>query len=518
MSAQSVPIEAPTVRASWLKRWLVPSVPELLFLAILLWLIMFTVSGDSTGMGLLRDSQTGYHIRVGQYVLNHRAVPQTDFLSFTLPDQPFFAWEWLAGIGSAVLYEWGGLRLIVVASALVLALTILAMMRHMAARGANVILAVFLIHLAIGASSLHYLARPHIFTLLFLASAFWIFDRDRQRPTPWLWALIPLTALWANLHGGFFGMLVSAGILTGGSALEVMLGTDRRASFQRTLRWGALTVGCFVASLLNPYGITEHTHLIHFMRETWYLKLTEEYQPVNYLSAPGVYYGIVLIAGVATSIRLLWRLQFPFALLILAWAYASSKSMRHIPIYTMAALPWIAAELSTLWSHWTAGKSVRTIAGTLRKIADDYQVSMSRTTLFVPATALLFLLFSLGIPYPSDFPEAVYPVSLVNHHSDEISHAHVFTTDSWGHYLTYKYPEPYRIFIDGRTDFFGERFSHEYLNTMNGDAGWDETLRRYQVDMALIPPDLGLAGRLYHRTDWEVVERTDSAVLMRRKK
>jgi hypothetical protein len=511
-------ISRPFTGRDYLRRWIAPSIPEVLFLAVMLWLIAFTVTGDRTGMGLLRDSQTGYHIRVGEYVLKHGAVPERDFLSFTKPDEPFFAWEWLAAVASTWLYDLGGLRVIVVSCAVVLALSVLVMMRHMASRGANVLIAVFLIHLAIGASSIHYLARPHIFTLLFFAIAFWLFDRDRQQATAWIWALVPLAALWANLHGGFFGMLVSGGILAAGALGEALLRPAARGpSIRKAIRWGLVTAGCFLASLLNPYGFREHTHLVKFMRETWYLKLTEEYQPPHFLSAPGAYYGVLLGLGVLVAFRMLWRREISFALLILAWAYASSRSMRHIPIFAMATVPWIAAEFAQLWRRWIAGKGTKTLAGTLEKIAADYQISMNRTSFFVPAVSLIFLVFPLGIAYPKDFPDPLYPVSLVSRHAKEIERARVFTSDSWGHYLTFRFPEPYRIFIDGRTDFFGEVFSREYLNTMNGDPGWEETLRRYKVNMVLVPSDIGLAGRLRERQKqkWSLLEDTGSAALFR---
>jgi len=106
----------------------------------------------------------------------------------------------------------------------------------------------------------------------------------------------------------------------------------------------------------------------------------------------------------------------------------------------------------------------------------------------VPIAAALLLFFSFGIDYPRDFPEPMYPVSLVRRHADEIAQARVPTTDSWGHYLTFRYPPPFQIFIDGRCDFFGERFTNEYLSTLNGVPGWDDILRRYRVEMVLVPP------------------------------
>src|SRR5262249_43684408 len=157
-------------------------------------------------------------------------------------------------------------------------------------RGANVFVALFLMHLAIGASSIHYLARPHIFTLLFFALALWMVDRDSRKPTPWIWALVPITALWANLHGGFAGMLATLGILCGGALIEWIWTKDGQC-LRHAQRYGLLTALCFIASIANPYGIENHLHIVKFMSDKWYVHLTEEYQPPNFLSAAGAYYG-----------------------------------------------------------------------------------------------------------------------------------------------------------------------------------------------------------------------------------
>ena len=514
MSSQTAPlIASPTTARPRALCWLKPSPAELLFLAVVLWLIAFTAAGLD-GTGLLRDSQTGYHIRIGEYVLAHHSVPSRDFLSFTRPGEPWFAWEWLAGVGTALLYHSDGMRAIIVVSALILGLTVLVMVRHLVWRGANVFIAIFLLHLAIGASSIHYLARPHIFTLLFLAAAVWILDRDRKQPTAALWTLVPLTALWANLHGGFFGLLVSTGILAGGSFIEWLIDGSRRPEALRyAVRYAVLTAACFVASLANPYGILEHLHLVQFMRETWYLKLTEEYQPPRFLTPAGAYYGVLLAAGLLAAGRLLWRKQIASALLILAWAYASSRSMRHIPIYAIIVLPWMGDGLTAGWRRWTAGKSAKSLPGILEGISADFQPSLARSSLFVPVAAALLLFFSFGIDYPRDFPEPIYPVSLVTRHRDEIAQARVFTTDSWGHYLTFRYPPPFQIFIDGRCDCFGERFTNEDLNALNGVPGWDDTLRRYRVQMVLVPREAGLTVRLLHQPGWRMLESTGSAAL-----
>ena len=493
-------------------RFFKPTLADLLFLAVALWLIAFTVTGDTTGLGLLRDSQTGYHIRVGEYVLANHAVPHTDFLSFTKPGEPFFAWEWLSGVGAALLYDWGGLRAVVVFSVLVLALTILIMLRHLVERGANVFVALFLMHLAIGASSIHYLARPHIFTLLFFAYALWMVDRDSRERTRWIWTLVPMTALWANLHGGFAGMLATLGILSCGALVE-WIWTKDAGRLADAKRYGLLTALCFAASIANPYGLENHLHIVKFMSDKWYVHLTEEYQPPDFFSAAGAYYGVLLAGGIAVAALSLRRKKLGQALAILAWAYLSARSMRHIPLFVIVVLPALASEFAVLWRKWVDDKPRRTVAATLEQIARDHQAGLARAGIVTPIFAAVFFFFPLGIGYPKDFPAAVYPTKLVDRHAAEIGAARVFTSDSWGHYLTYRFPAPYRIYIDGRTDFFGEKFTHEYLDALNGAAGWQNTFRKYDVQMALVPSDFQLAAKLRQEAGWKLVEDDGAAAL-----
>ena len=57
---------------------------------------------------MLGDGDTGWHIRVGQWILAHGQVPRQDMFSFTKPGAPFFAWEWLWDVLAANLYQHGG--------------------------------------------------------------------------------------------------------------------------------------------------------------------------------------------------------------------------------------------------------------------------------------------------------------------------------------------------------------------------------------------------------------------------
>src|SRR5580704_4025651 len=100
----AVPPPARSIEAVLTHRWariLIPSLSDLFFLAILVWL--FRSYGGAGGQGLLVDCDVGWHIRSGEYILDHHAVPHQDLYSFSKPNAPWYAWEWLTDVIDASL-------------------------------------------------------------------------------------------------------------------------------------------------------------------------------------------------------------------------------------------------------------------------------------------------------------------------------------------------------------------------------------------------------------------------------
>jgi len=274
-------------------RWLKPSLSDVVFSALVLWLLLFTIHSDGT-VGLLQDSNTGYHIRTGDFILRHKSVPHGDIFSFTKPGQPWFAWEWICAILFSALYSFAGMKGLLILTATILALANVILLRHMIWRGANALVAIVLLNFVVGASSIHYLARPHVFTFLFLAAGLWLLDADRRSPSTRIWMLVPLTALWVNIHGGFLAMLICLGIVTVGSVLE--------GSWAMARRYALVGFACLAASGVNPYGFAVHAHAIRFLSEKWIVDLVQEYQPVRFGSPEALYFEALLFAGVASSV------------------------------------------------------------------------------------------------------------------------------------------------------------------------------------------------------------------------
>jgi hypothetical protein len=486
-----------------------PSLSDWIFIAVLAWLLGYALSGMD--LGLLTDASTGCHIRTGEFVLQHGQAPRTDMLSFTRAGQPWFAWEWLSDVLFALLYRALALKGVVVFSSALIAFTVWLAARHAIQRGANCLIVIALLHLVIGASSMQYLARPHLFTLFFCAIAFRLIDADLETRSRRIWALVPLTVLWANLHPGFFVLIVSAAILAVGRACEAAFEPrGRQTCLIDAGRYAILAGACLAVSGLNPYGFASHRHIMGLLQAPWVSNLVEEFRPPDFHAAQGMYFEVLLFAGVAVAAWMIRRGEFARALLILAWAHASLLSGRSIPIYALLVFPILAVTASEMLQQ--TARDPFGFFSTVRAIGRDYRGMLGRFTPWPPVAVAAALALCLLAP-PIDFPEGRYPTGLVTREAGVLASARVFSTDSWSDYLTYRFYPQSRIFMDGRNDFFGEDLAQQYLDVLNAKSGWDNVLRKYGADVALVPASSPLATVLGQSADWKTIDRDSAAVL-----
>ncbi len=224
------------------RRRLVPSIADLLFLAIFAWLF----AGAGGWSQLLADGDTGWHIRNGQLILQSHSIPYRDWFGFSSEAHPWFAWEWLADVLFAALHGAAGLKAVVFFCGVVIAATQYVVFRHCLWRGINPVAALAVVLAMTNASTIHYLARPHVLTLFFTACAAWLLDVDRAGRTRLVWLLPPFVALWVNLHGGFLAVFT----LLAARAVESACSKARRADLPRIT---ALTGACAGMTFLNPY-------------------------------------------------------------------------------------------------------------------------------------------------------------------------------------------------------------------------------------------------------------------------
>jgi len=493
------------------KRWsrlLVPSLSDMFFLAIL---AMLCVRGGGVGWsGLLSDADVGWHIRTGEYILDQRRVPHHDLYSFTNPGAVWYAWEWLSDVIGGALHRAAGLKGVVLLAALTIALYAVTLVRRMLSRGVHLCVLLPMALLAVGASSVHFFARPHIFTLLLLSASTWMIEADRERPRSRTWLLVPLTAVWTNLHGGFVSVVAVLGLTTIGVFIEARLSGG--PSIRDALRYAKLTLACALASLANPYGWNLHLHIWQYLQSDWILNSVQEFQSPRFRDGGILQFEVLMFAGLIVAGAAWRRKRVVEGLWIVFWAHMALASARHIPVFVAVCAPLIAGQLSDWFSVWIVSRRHNVIRF-IDRMARNWLPVCRHTSLLPWAAVAALIATGAPIRWPQDFPKQLFPTELVHAHADLIVRSRVFTTDQWADYLIYTNPQQ-KVFMDGRSDFYGAAHGTRYVELLNGHWRWQQWLQTYDFDLALLPVPNALAELLKREPGWRILADTGEHVLI----
>jgi len=456
------------------------------------------------------DGDTGWHIRTGEYILAHHAVPTQDLFSFSRPGAPWFAWEWLSDVLFSILYQIGALKAIVLFAGVLIGIYATVLLRYTIWRGANALVAAFTTFLAVGSSSMHFLARPHLFTLILVPACLWLVEADRRRNTRLVWLLVPVTAVWTNLHGGFLVFLVLVLLLAAGSAMEALLGRPRWPAVRR---YSTLFAACSAASFLNPYGTALHIHIVEYLRADWIRNLVQEFQAPTFRSEGQLQFEGLLLAGLVLTGFFLRQRRVTEALWVLFLAHSALISVRHAPVYAAVAAPLIASEISAWWTAQAIGLKKSSILRILHQLGEDLRPSFRWISIW-PVVLIAGLAFlDEPVKWPRDFPTEAFPVKMVHENVGLLQSGRLLTTDQWGDYIIFCFYPRQRVFVDGRSDFYGESLGKQYLRLLQGEYDWQAIMQRHGFEVALLPVDWPLASMLKLDQSWRVVKDDGRAVL-----
>jgi len=295
----------------------------------------------------MADFDVWWHLRTGQLILEHGAVPRVDIYTYTNAGRPWIDIYWLFQVLIALLYRAGGVSAVVLLKAVAgLAIVVLALAARRAdARTWPAVLA--WLPALIGLSG-RLCERPELFSLLFLAGFLAVLGHARARPR-WLWLLPALQLLWVNCHGFYvLGPLVIAAY-----AVQLLTQHSRhRASvppgMARTLALagGAAIVACFV----NPYGLgalrlpIEQFHKLGgqgiFRAHIGELKSIGDFIAVAGVRSPYLLaFLFMLVLGLASFVWPLLRRRFSIfrGLLFAGSAYLGWQATRNSALFALVA-------------------------------------------------------------------------------------------------------------------------------------------------------------------------------------
>ena len=462
------------------------------------------------------DADTGWHIRTGEHILATASVPRTDLFSFTKSGEPWFAWEWGADVIYALLHQLWGLKGVVILGAIQIGLFAILLLRFMLWRGANMLLALGVLLTCFGAATLHYLARPHLFTLLFVPISLWMLEADQRKSSARLWWLVPLTLVWTNLHGGFLAWIACLGLAVVGTAVECLLMPPEGRDWRPVWRYSLLGVTCGLATLVNPYGYQLHMHIVEYLRSDWIRNLIQEFQSPSFRTENMLQFELILLLGLMAAGSALANRRVTEALWILFWAHQSLASVRHATVFVAVAGPVVAVEATRWWNRFQTGAPKASVRKILDNLARDMSGNFGWTSVWPLIVIAALAMQEERVRWPKDFPEAMIPVRMVEKHQHLLVGRRVLTTDQWGDYLIYKFHPRTKVFFDGRSDFYGQKLGDDYVQVSHGHHEWRKILDRHQFEAALVPLEWPLASLLKLDPKWRLVDDDGKSLIFER--
>src|SRR4051795_2459290 len=373
---------------------------------------LFGVAGWAVGLAKLSDNSFFWHLRTGEYILDH-GIPHHDVFSYTAPGAKWVAQSWPPELTYALLYRGiGGIGIRLFVGAVGAGIGILTYR-----------LALRLVHDRMVACGLTAAAlagiytvwseRPLLIGVLFLVVLLWVVEVPESIVGRHPLVVVPvLMWLWANTHGTYQLGFAYLGLHLLGRWLD---GSPPGTGRERRLLSGAVVA--FAVVFVNPYGVELLTFPIDLLSRGEILSHIVEWKSPDFRQAWGialaVWIGIYVFALARGRNRITRRdLVVTLPMLFLAlWA------LRNVAIAPLIGLPVVARAYAR----------------------DRERPDGTRRSVVVGALALIVflgLVIGLRASQQRDFAFATYPVKSMQYVEDNgLLGTRLLTSDSDAGYV-----------------------------------------------------------------------------------
>jgi hypothetical protein len=502
-------------------RWFRPTGADLVFL------VLAVVIVQTARQTMLDDPGLGWHLRNVDAMREQGGWLTQDPFSLSPDGQPrtWLSNQWLGELPLWLGERWAGPEGIAAVATLILAFTLRCLYRMMLHDGLAWPVAVVWTALAALGTSCSWVARPNLFTMLFVLLTARVLEQyhagklSRGRT---LW-LCPLFAAWANIHGGFVaGLLMLAATLFIEAALAglALAAEDRRAARERATHLAFLGIGAFLATLVNPYGPRLYHWVSQLLGDPFFMDLHQEWRSPDFHGKGTIRFELpMLLFPVLLGVSRRRPNLVELGLSVL-WLHLAFTGFRYVPLWVLVATPLLAR--SSVEVPWLRAQAER-----LRQAAPDSflfwkgRAAPGCVWSAVVAVALLgwarWREGTFAVHKPEIIPARALDRLLALHDEWQGRQGRppvVFHSYNWGGYLTWHGWPRFRNWIDDRNEVQGKDHIRAYFALVEAEPGWQDRLAG--VDVIALQPDAPLTLRLAAAAAWREVYRDPFAVLFER--
>jgi len=479
-------------------RYFIPSIADVFF-----FLSFATLSLLAPGK-LLLDCDTGYHVKIGEFILNTFSIPRYDIFSFITPSPRWIAFEWLSEVIMALVHQWGELTSIVIFFAFCISLTYYFLFKILKKDQINIVIVACITLLVIAASSIHWLARPHIFSMPLMLAWYRILDLYQYKDKNHLYFLPVLMFLWVNLHGAFMIGLMLLLIYIVGNLAKLFSSTSLERDAHKTKIKALLLILALslLVSLVNPNGYRTILLPYELLSSKFIINHIGEFQSPNFHELDLLPFEILVFLTIFILSVSRKKLNVIEILLTLFFLNIALYSVRNIPLFAIVMAPILARQSQQLLNEHH-NKFTKFL--TIRDMNISGIDSSAKGCLWIvlPVIAVWAVAWLGIVDY--HFDEKIKPVAAVEFLRKEPIQGNMYNEYEFGDYVIYgAYPQ-YKVFIDGRADMYGIERLKEYYRINSVKPDWQKILNKYNINFILYNTDTLFAKYLSEQKNWRLI-------------
>ena len=439
------------------------------------------------------DPDIWWHLRTGEWILQHGTVPTTDPFSAYGQGKPWLEYSWLFDLATYGLYQAAGLRGFLVYQfillfAILLALQHLVMLVTSQLARSTVLATLAFMAMVRLSGPRSYLVSILFFVLVMIAVV--RAHRDGRRGPLYLLPL--LFVLWANIHIQFVYGLVILGAVT----LDAMLTRWWDGAPDSPIPLKALLLvdaGCVLATLVTPYHVRLYAVLHDVAAQTGVYWFNEEMRAPQFrFLTDWVVLGLTLGGAFVLD-----RARHPrfLVLLYLLGVFVSFRSGRDV---------WFVVVCAALIVAMTDTASGDVLAAREMPPGTRWRAAVITVVIFAVLCSLkpsATLEAEVKGKFPDGAARAVmdggYTGPMYNHFN-------------WGGYLIWRLPT-FLVSMDGRSHVHGDARILQALRTWSGLGDWESDPELSRAGVVIASTDMALASLLRHDRRFREVYSDDIA-------
>ncbi|HJX52162.1 MAG TPA: tetratricopeptide repeat protein [Polyangia bacterium] len=456
----------------------------------------------------LQETDLFFRLANGEEILRTGHVPGRNLFSFTFPDQPYLDSAWLFDLATAGLYRLGGFPAVVAGKTAIVVATFVAAYLLVRRRNAGRVIAALVLAAAAFCMRERLVERPHVLSLLGEVAVLSLLPalQDGRRRA---WLLVPVVALWANLHAGAFvgpSIVALAGLGLAVQGIITPSLSTRRAVFNHALA----AMLCTLALMATPVGPGIFRYLT-FHADIFAIHPVDEFRPLAWGSdAPLAIYAGALALSLGLCAVLHVRPRLRDLLPVVGLAVLAGRHVRFGADFALLAAILAAPSLTAVGARWAT------------RLAPGYLGHFER------ATGALLALLAL-VPRVADverrgrfmdieIDRANLPLAALYFVDQHGLRERMYNDFETGAFLIWQGYPRHRVFVDPRLPAYPREF-HQVLgrSEMTRDE-WTRTMDHFGVTSALLDY-AGINRRVawWDPGEWALVFRAqDTRVFVRR--